>query len=182
MKWYEQNYVNRRDWIMEHLGVLGLSAREAVTVLMIDYMNEHHMPVSMESLQKRTGLSEEETENAIDVLCARRYLDIKASSSGIAMLLNGLFEAETARDERILDNSLFETFESEFGRPLSTKEMQKISDWNRSMDKKMILYALREASAFQKLNLSYIDKILTEWNRKGITTEMIVNGKKRWKE
>lgn len=182
MKWYEQNYVNRRDWILEHLGLLGLSPAEAVIVLMIDYMNQHHLPLSIESLQKRTGLSSAETEKAISVLCAKRYLDIKASSSGILMILNGLFEAETARDERILDNSLFETFESEFGRPLSTREMQKISDWNRNMDKKTILYALREASAYQKLNLSYIDRILEEWNRKGITGDMIGNGEHTWKE
>ena len=39
---------------MEHLGVLGLNASETVIVLMIDYMNEHRLPLSMESLQKRT--------------------------------------------------------------------------------------------------------------------------------
>ena len=28
-KWYEQRFVNRRDWILDHLGLLGLSPEEA---------------------------------------------------------------------------------------------------------------------------------------------------------
>ena len=39
--------------------------------------------------------------------------------------------------------------------------MQKISDWNRVYDRKMILNALREASTYQKMSLGYIESVLT---------------------
>ncbi|MBQ1468881.1 MAG: DnaD domain protein, partial [Solobacterium sp.] len=91
---------------------------------------------------------------------ARKYLDIKASSKRIRFVLDGLFEANTARDRSVMDVSLFELFEQEFGRTLSQKEMQKISDWNREYERKQIIDALREASTYQKLSLSYVEAIL----------------------
>ena len=54
--------------------------------------------------------------------------------------------------------------------------MQKIAEWNRTTDKKMIFYALREASAYQKLSFSYIDKILQDWKKKGLTLKQIDEG------
>ena len=36
MKWYEMNYVNHRDWILDNLNLLSLDAKEAIVILMID--------------------------------------------------------------------------------------------------------------------------------------------------
>ncbi|HCK87257.1 MAG TPA: DNA replication protein DnaD [Erysipelotrichaceae bacterium] len=177
MKWYEQNYVNRRDWILQNLELLGLDSEETVMVLLIDFMNEHRIPIDLEALHKKSGLSLERTDSVISCLCAKKYLEIRASAKSIKFILNGLFETDTARNERVLDNSLFDTFETEFGRPLTNNEMAKISEWNRTMEKKLILYALREASAYQHLKITYIDKILSEWKNKGITAEDYENGK-----
>lgn len=176
MKWYETNYVDHRDWILDQLNLLSLNPVETVVVLMIDFMNEHRMKITMEDLAQRCNLSIEEVNNAISLLCAKKYLEIKASSKSVKFLLNGLFETDTAKDQKIMDASLFDLFESEFGRPLSQKEMEKISEWNRFTDKKMIIYALREASAYQKLSLPYIDKILTSWKEKGLSLEQIDEG------
>ncbi|MDO4413877.1 MAG: DnaD domain protein [Erysipelotrichaceae bacterium] len=173
MQWYEQNFVNRRDWILDHLEFLGLDANETILVLLIDFMNEHRIEVSLESLHKKTGLSVDEVDKTISTLCAKRYLEIRASAGEVKFLLNGLYETDTAKKERILDSSLFDTFETEFGRPLSNQEMAKISDWNRTTDKKMILYALRQASAYRRVSIAYIDKILSTWKTEGRTVEMI---------
>ncbi|MDO5109010.1 MAG: DnaD domain protein [Erysipelotrichaceae bacterium] len=173
MKWYEQNFVNHRDWIMDHLELLGLDANETVLVLLIDFCNEHNIPVTLEVLHKKTGMSMEQVDETVSTLCARKYLEIRVSAKKVRFLLNGLFETDTARSERVLDSSLFDTFETEFGRPLSNMEMTKISDWNRTTDKKLILYALRQASAYQHLSIHYIDKILNDWKTEGKTVEMI---------
>ena len=66
-----------------------------------------------------------------------------------------------------------ELFEEEFGRPLSPNEMEKINEWNRDNEKKLIIFALREASAYGRLNFPYIDKILYTWKEKGITADKI---------
>lgn len=167
MKWYEQNYVSRRDWIIDHLQVLGLSGEEFLLVMAVDFMNEHRMVITMDSLAAKTGLSAEETDKVISLLCAKRYLEIQASNKEVRFVLDGLFETETAKQQRVMDQSLFDLFESEFGRPLNPREMEKISEWNSTYNKKMIIQALREASAYQHLNTSYIDRILQEWKKKG---------------
>ena len=172
-KWYEQNFINKRDWILDHLELLGLDANETVLVLLIDFLNDHRIPVTLEILHKKTGMSMEEVDKTVSTLCAKRYLEIRASATKVRFLLNGLYETDTARSERILDSSLFDTFETEFGRPLSNQEMTKISDWNRTTDKKMILYALRQASAYGHLSIAYIDRILLNWKNEGKTPEMI---------
>ena len=178
MKWYEQNYINRRDWVLDHLELLGLDGNETMIVLLIDFMNEHRIPVSLDSLHKKTGLNEEEINRIISSLCARKYLEIRGSAKSVRFLLNGLYETDIARDQRILDKSLFDVFETEFGRPLSNRELEKLSDWNKVTDKKLILYALREASAYQALNMNYIDKILKDWKDSGLTAQMIEEGKR----
>lgn len=173
MKWYEQRYVSHRDWILDHLELLGLDADEAVIVLLIDFMNEKGLEVSSASLAAKTGKTEEETERIIAVLCAKQYIEIKVSRTEIRWSLDRLFDTDVARVSGIADSSLFDIFESEFGRTLNEKEMEKISDWNRTTDKKLILYALRTASAYRKLNLAYIDRILSDWKNKGVTVESI---------
>lgn len=177
MKWYEQNFVNHRDWILDHLDLLGLDTSEAIVVLLIDFFNEHHYEISMEMLAKRSGISEEKINSILSVLTAKKYLSIKATSKEVHFSIDGLFETDTARDAAVLDSSLYDVFESEMGRPLSTVEMEKISEWNRTNDKKLILLALREASAYQKKSFAYVDKVLSDWKANGTTVEMIEEGK-----
>ena len=76
-----------------------------------------------------------------------------------------------------MDRSVFDLFESELKRPLTQKDMERISDWNRTYEKKMIILALREASMYQKVTIPYIDTILREWTKKNYTPDMIEQGK-----
>lgn len=182
MKWYELNYTSHRDWILDNLGALGLSGDEAIVALMIDFMNEHHMPVGVQDLAIRTGMEEAKVNTAVSVLCSKKYLDIRAAAGKVNFSLNGLFEAETARNENVLDSSLFEAFQTEFKRLLTPVEMQKISDWNRTTDRHMILLALRQASVYQKLSFPYIEKILANWKAQGLSADQIENGDAGWIE
>jgi DNA replication protein len=173
MKWYEQRYVSHRDWILDNLDLLGLNANEVEIVLLIDFMNEKGLTVSIPALAQKTGMKEDEINRVVSVLCSRRYLEIRAGKEGIRWVLDGLFETDTAHQTLVTDRSLFDLFEDEFGRPLTPNEMEKISEWNQDVDKKLIIFALREASAYGKLSFAYIDRILAEWKKKGITADSI---------
>ena len=66
-------------------------------------------------------------------------------------------------------NNLFSIFEKEFGRTLSPIEYELINAWKENhFSEELILAALKEAVLNGVSNLRYIDKILYEWNRKGI--------------
>ena len=179
MKWYEQRYVNRRDWVLDHLEYLGLSERETVLVLLMDFMNENRIPITIEALAQKTGMSEKDVDETVSVLYAKKYLDIRASGKRVSFRLDGLYETDVAREENVIDRSVFELFESELKRPLTQKDMEKITDWNRTYEKRLIILALREASIYQTVTLPYIDKILRDWSAKGLSEQMIEQGAER---
>ncbi|NLC96594.1 MAG: DnaD domain protein [Erysipelotrichaceae bacterium] len=177
MKWYKQNYVNRRDWILDNLEYLGLSEKETVIVLLIDFLNENNINITIHYLSKKTNIDEASINKILSVLVAKKYLQIEAKSKKAHFILDGLFEIEVASIKGNLDTSLFDLFETEFKRPLTPKEMEKVSDWLRTIDSKLVLEALKQASMYKKVNISYIDKILRSWQEKNITIKMIEEGK-----
>lgn len=69
-------------------------------------------------------------------------------------------------------NQIFEQFQQEFARLLSPFEIELIGGWidTDHYDISLIQAALREAVLLGKLNLKYIDRILREWQKKGIKT------------
>jgi len=93
-------------------------------------------------------------------------------------LLNENDQAATVKVENT--NNRVETFnqlEAEFGRPLSSMELQIVNDW---LDKDnysaiMIKLALRQAVMNSALNLQYMDRILQSWDRQGLRTERDIN-------
>lgn len=69
------------------------------------------------------------------------------------------------------DSDIYSQFESEFGRTLSPIEYELIGSWMESNNEEIIVLALKEAVYNGVNNLRYIDKILHEWNRKGLKTK-----------
>ena len=68
--------------------------------------------------------------------------------------------------------SIYDLFEKEFGRTLSPMEYQIIGAWvDSDFTEELIVQALKEAVYNGVYKLNYIDKILFEWNKKGIKTK-----------
>lgn len=68
--------------------------------------------------------------------------------------------------------SLFQTFEEEFGRLLSPFESNQILEWcyEDKYSPDLVMEALRKASLRGIKNLKYIDSILADWSKHNITT------------
>jgi DNA replication protein len=82
-------------------------------------------------------------------------------------------------EEKTNETNIYETFEREFGRTLSSMEYEIISGWLESHYKEeVIIEALREAVYNGASNLRYIDRILYEWNKKGIKSAAEVHREK----
>ncbi len=63
-------------------------------------------------------------------------------------------------------NNIYKIVEEEFGRPISPMEMQVIDSWNFPAE--MIKLAIKEAVTSNNCAIKYIDKILYNWEKKGI--------------
>ena len=87
-----------------------------------------------------------------------------------------LEQQEEKKVEAIKENevsTLYQNFETEFGRPLSPIEFETIQNWLTvdHYDTELIQLALREAVLNQAYSLKYIDRILLAWERKNLTSK-----------
>lgn len=89
---------------------------------------------------------------------------------------NNLLKENKQINNQELPPNLFELFETEFARPLSQREFQLLSDWSELYDEKLISYALREAVIYEKRSFDYIERILSDWQLKGMTAEQYESG------
>lgn len=79
--------------------------------------------------------------------------------------------------------SLFDTFEQELGRTLSPMEYEIINGWLSICTEEIIILALKEATYNGVSNFRYIDRIINEWNKKGIKTkEDVEKNRKNFKK
>ena len=87
--------------------------------------------------------------------------------------LEGLFEKITLKMMEKMNNSkedinIFDTLTEEFGRKLTPMECEMVNTWiNNNYPEELIKEAIREATLNGVSSLRYIDKILSEWNKKG---------------
>lgn len=68
--------------------------------------------------------------------------------------------------------TIYDQFEKEFGRTLSPMEYEIIGAWlDGNYSEQLVSLALKEATYNGVSNLRYIDKILSEWRKKGVKSE-----------
>lgn len=78
---------------------------------------------------------------------------------------------------------MYEEFAGEFGRPISPIEVEQINRWRDEVGRTLAREALRRAVLLGKLNFKYIDSIVREWRKNGLTTLDAVNEyEKRFQE
>jgi DNA replication protein len=174
-KWYEEAHIDQRIWVLDHLGSLNLNAEEALTALELVHFNDLKRQVNLEVLSKSSGLSHEKLDKAMAGLSRKGYLNIKINRQEVAYIIDGLFEEKTLLTS---NTDLIDLFQKEFKRTLSSTEMDKINDWVTRVDRAFIVHALREALMHNKVNFTYIDRILAQWQKDKTTIEQLNAGKR----
>ena len=136
-----------------------------------DYLNipEQDVLLSLTNIQEKGLLEIKLVKNSDGVM--EEHVSIDNLYSKLALNMIG--------EEKTAETNIYETFEREFGRTLSSMEYEIISGWLESHYKEeVIIEALREAVYNGASNLRYIDRILYEWNKKGIKSASEVHREK----
>ncbi len=84
-------------------------------------------------------------------------------------LIKEIIGVEDKKEE--VGNDIFTIFEQELGRTISPMEYDMIKTWVTDYNKEIVIEALKEAVYNGVNSFRYIDKILSEWNKKGIKTK-----------
>lgn len=149
-------------------------------LLLIYLINNSNNPIfDYKGISKDINLNEEEFYNSITSLKEKKILSIEMVKNEAGILeekinIDSFYDIIFSKmlEDKSTDegnSDLFDLFEKEFGRTLSPMEYEIINSWVESkIDKGLIISALKEAVFNGVNNLRYIDKILYEWNKKGI--------------
>ena len=163
-------------------------------ILLIYFLNQKNKDIfNYKKILNDLAFTEKELLESISVLKDKKILSIsmEKNESGILeervdissfydIIFSKFLEEEK---EKVNDSNLYSEFEKEFGRTLSPMEYEIINSWLESkISNDLILAALKEAVFNGVSNLRYIDKILFEWNKKGIRKPDDINKVKKDEE
>ncbi|SHN19195.1 DnaD domain-containing protein [Gracilibacillus kekensis] len=175
-----QDQINIPMLLIEKHAALGITESQLAIILQIHVTQQkgNFFPTP-EEISEHLTISSEECSSLLRQLIQRDLLSleedkgdemIKESYSLERLWLKLYSEKESdVKDEQHM-GEVFQKFEREFGRPLSPFEIEMINNWldEDQHDTSMIYAALREAVLMGKVNFKYIDRILMEWQRKGV--------------
>lgn len=166
------------SYILDVVKKLNLDLNEFL--LLTYFWNFSDSSFDVAEISKVIKLNESEILNAFNALLGKKIiaLDSFKDSNGKRMEVINLDYFYTMIDESFTvsekakeEVDIYTTFETEFGRPISSMEYEIIRAWlEKGFSEELILGALKEAVYNGVNNLRYIDKILYEWQRKGFKT------------
>lgn len=172
-----KNYVVS-DFLIKNYKVWNLDVDEFI--ILIYLMNSSNLVCDYKLISSELGMDLELVMNKINELSIKKLLEIKLLKNSsnkleeqisLDLLYNKVFMQIIDVKEEEDKSNIYSAFESELGRTLSPIEYELINGWLEcNYKEEIILAALKEAVFNGVNNFRYIDRILFEWNKKGIDT------------
>lgn len=167
-----------KSYILRAAVSLELSLNE--TILLIYFSNQENPQLNIENITSTTSLNKTQILEAFSRLNSIGLItmDVKKTENGtmaeiISMdnLIKNITVDITNKHKEVESNNIFELFEREFGRQLSTYEYEVINEWLNNYDRTLIEDALKESILNGVKSLKYISKILFAWSEKGVKSK-----------
>lgn len=172
-----KNYVVS-DFLIKNYKVWNLDVDEFI--ILIYLMNSSNLVCDYKLISSELGMDLEVAMNKINELSIKKLLEIKVLKNSsnkleeqisLDLLYNKVFMQIIDVKEEEDKSNIYSVFERELGRTLSPIEYELINGWLEcNYKEEIILAALKEAVFNGVNNFRYIDRILFEWNKKGIDT------------
>lgn len=176
--------LKEKDFIIKNFLIkvaleLKLSLNE--TMLLVYFMNQEEPTLNIPNITSSIYLKEEEIMASFSKLIAINLITLKVvkGEDGIRKeiisldnIIRYVTTDITKKHASLEKDNLFDIFEKEFGRPLSTMEFEIINEWlDAGYEKDLILEALKESVYNGYKSLKSISSKLEFWKEKGIKTK-----------
>ena len=153
---------------------LKLNEAELIIIIFLINSNEYNPKIISDTMDIKLPLLLE----MIALLEEKGILKIKLEKVNNIQVevanLDGLYEklALILMGEKTSEkeSTIYDTFEQELGRTLSPIEYELVGEWLNNNSEEILKLALKEATYNGVSNFRYIDRIIHEWNKKGIKT------------
>jgi len=176
-KFINKSYFNRKNWILEEGYNLDLSPLEMLILLNIEHLNEFNLTIDLNQLSRVCNSSQAEIDKALSHLIHNGCLMIEINQDKVVYNIDSIFQMPNKMDHE-QSSDIIDIFESEFKRPLSTNEIEKINYWLSQLDYAYLIHALRESIIYRKVSFPYIERILLDWVKNNVTLEQLNAGKR----
>lgn len=182
--------------ILDHYHELGLNSDELVFWLQLYRHHEQgdYFP-DLNQIAKEMGLRQQKVFELLNQLVLKQVIKIETVTVDNKQQDHYLFTPIFEKIAQLIEQSknkdfenshqeavaqLFQHFQQEFGRPLSSFEYERIAQWLEE-DKytpELITLALKEAVLNNARSLQYIESILSSWHNKNIRSPQDVENEK----
>lgn len=134
----------------------------------------------IDNLQKNKLIEIKVLKNDKNIMEEFIYLDFFYEKILLKVIKDTVEESKAEDDKR----DVFSILEKEIGKQLSPMEIEIVKAWKESnYSDEMIKEAIKESVINNATSLRYIDKILYEWAKRGITTkEKIEQNRKEFRQ
>jgi len=166
------------NYIIKVIVELKLDINDALLLIYFD--NQDNPSLNMDKIKENLYLDEESIMesftklnelNLVEVKVIKNKNGVREEVINIDNVIKHISTDITKSTIKENKDNLFETFESEFGRTLSSTEFQIIDGWlNEGYSEEIIKEALKEAIYNNAKSLRYISKILISWKENGYNT------------
>ena len=177
-----RKFVTNSVFIKEALK-LNLSLEEFLMLTYFD--NDYNSYLDMEKLSSNLGIEIEKAYQVFNSLISKKLIKIETIKDLEGRLIESvsldnfydlLTTTKLEEEKTSTKTDIYNVFETEFGRPISSMEYEIINAWlSKGYPEELIKGALKEAVYNGVNNLRYIDKILYEWSKKGFKNMNDVN-------
>lgn len=171
--------------LLKNYKKLKLTDKELILIIYLMNNNEF----DPERISNDLELKIPETLKMIDNLTKKDILKIETTTGKVYEENINLTELYNKlaliiiNEKEVKTTTIYDKFEKEFARTLSPTEYEIIGAWlDNNYKEEIIEAALKESIYNGVTNLKYIDKILSEWNRKGIKNKEDIINKKQTKK
>jgi len=170
-----------------------LNIKEKELIILIYLMNQKDNIFNPQRISDELNIEVSEVLESVEKISNADLITINTEKNNglleekidISNLYNKLAYLNINNEETKEDNTnIYDSFEKEFARTLSPIEYELIRSWlDNDYSEEIIECALKEAVYNGAKNLRYIDKILYDWNNKGIKTkEDVLKDKQNFKK
>lgn len=177
-----KNIISSKDIIIPKLlfdnyKKIGLSSDELIFIIYIINNNDIFNPKQISNnlsipLNEVMNIMEELSSKGIIKLELRKIGNLRNEYINIDGLYSKLTFYILNEEKEKKKTSIYDIFEKEFARTISPMEYEIINAWlENGTTEEIIILALKEATYNGVSNLRYIDKIISEWSKKGIKTK-----------
>lgn len=154
-------------------------------ILLTYFDNSYDLTFDLDIITKVTSLDKVKILESFNGLLNKKIITLSSEKDNSGKIvdkicLDNLYndhkEIEKKKEQEKTKEDIFSKFETFFGRPLSSSEIEIIKLWTEKLySEELILCALDEANYNGVATIRYIDKVLHEWNKKGFKNKIDVD-------